>query len=157
MSEINFVKASLLNPNVQAFLATIRKSEGAQYNSLFGDTPNGKNTFNDYSTHPDVKVPFRNTYSTAAGAYQILYPTWVQLCAKLGVNDFSPETQDLMAAALLSMVNCLQKCMDGDLGYVLSKACKIWASLPGDNGYDQPQHDIAVIQGWFEGAGGVIA
>lgn len=80
------------NDNVKAFLMMIRHAreppERNGYRTLFG----GK-LFNDYAQHPRVKVPFRNTYSTAAGAYQFLYSTWYRLSLELGLKDFSRKVR----------------------------------------------------------------
>ena len=162
MSEINFLRKALENTNVKAFLMMIRHAEGTSaedgYQYLFGCTLRNKITFNNFSTHPNRRAKYTNKagkeiISTAAGAYQILYPTWKALCAQLGVSDFSPATQDLMAVALLSGANCLQKIMDGNLAYGLDKARKIWASLPGA-GADQPERSYADVSKWYADAGG---
>ena len=158
MSEVAFLKNALNNRNIKAFLMVIRHCEGTAaedgYEYLFGCTARNKITFNDFKTHPNRRVNYTNKagvklISTAAGAYQILYPTWKGLCAQLGVSDFSPATQDLMAVALLSGVNCVQRIMDGDWEYGIERARNIWASLPGE-GVDQPEKSMDECKKWFE-------
>jgi len=66
---------NLKNPNVQAFLALIRWTEGAGYQTFFGG-----GIINDLDDHPRIAIT-RNlggkpVTSTAAGAYQFLSKTW---------------------------------------------------------------------------------
>ena len=83
--------------NLSAFRDMIAVSEGTAnkgdngYNVLVGG-----GLFSDYSTHPNQLITLNSAglKSTAAGRYQILHGTWVSLCSKLGVSDFSPATQD---------------------------------------------------------------
>lgn len=151
-----FLQAAVLNANVQAFMTTISQSEGAQYNSLFGDTPNGKNTFDDYSKHPNVHVPFgKDNYSDAAGRYQIMFKTYTAVAEKYGFTDFEPQTQDLICAELISERDCLQRLMDGDFYYAVERCNNIWASLPGSP-YGQPVHDLETVAGWYVAANGTI-
>lgn len=142
------------SPNTDAFLKMIRQCEGTAgpngYRTLFG----GK-LFSDFSTHPNVRVPFRNTYSTAAGAYQILYGTWRTLAAKTGRWDFSPETQDLMALELIREKGALEDVVAGRVEAAVYKIRKIWASLPGA-GYNQPEKTIAQVKSYYTAAGGKI-
>ena len=160
MSELSFLQQALQNANVKAFLLMIRKSEGTDapdgYNYIFGSSPGNTVRFTDFSQHPDIKVPFRDTFSTAAGAYQILFGTWQHLQQQLALPDFSPGSQDLACVELLSEQNCVQRLMDGDFSYALQKAASIWASLPGNN-YGQPEHSIATVQQWYTDAGGTVA
>lgn len=78
----------------QALLDTIAGPESAgRYNVLYG----GK-TFNDFSDHPGIKTtitsgPNKGLKSSAAGAFQFIEPTWKDQKAKLGLTDFSPESQ----------------------------------------------------------------
>jgi muramidase (phage lysozyme) len=112
------------NDNVKAFLMMIRHAEGTAgangYRTLFG----GK-LFNDYAQHPRVKVPFRNTYSTAAGAYQFLYSTWYRLSLKLGLKDFSPESQDKACIELIREKNALEDVKNGNFESAIKKIAKV--------------------------------
>lgn len=151
MKQLTTAKQS---PNTVAFLKMIRQCEGTAgakgYNTLFG----GK-TFSDMSKHPNVRVPFRDTYSTAAGAYQILYGTYVRLAPKIGKWDFSPETQDLMALELIREKDALEDVVAGRVETAVYKVRKIWASLPGA-GYNQPEKTIAQVKSFYTAAGGSI-
>lgn len=159
MSELNFIKSALNNPNVQAMLKTIRQCEGTNapdgYNYLFGSSPHNDRRFDDLSTHPHIQEPFGTTTSSAAGAYQIMFPTWQNLSGKLGLHDFSPSTQDIMAVELMSMKNCVQKLIDGNFEYAVKCCNTTWASLPGSP-YGQPTHNLSEVTAWFKANGGVI-
>lgn len=144
-----------LNKNVKAFLAMIRKCEGTSgvngYKMLFG----GK-LFQDFSKHPNVRVPFRDTYSTAAGAYQFLHRTWTPIALRLGLLDFSPESQDKAAIELISEKNALNDIANGKFDVAINKVRKVWASLPGA-GYNQPEKTLATAKQYYTSAGGTIA
>lgn len=149
---------ALMNPNVQAFLAMIRKFESAgRYNVLYGG-----GTFDSYAVHPHVRVPFFNPktqkmdYSTAAGAYQITYPTWASILSLAGNGDFSPASQDAAAVWLLKMNGALDSIMQGDFNTALKLASRTWASLPFTDSM-QRHVTIAAAQQIYEQSGGVIA
>jgi len=149
---IKKVMGASTNSNVKAFLLMIRKCEGTAgengYRTLFG----GK-LFTDFSKHPNVKVPFSNTYSTAAGAYQFLYSTWVRIAATLNLKDFSPANQDLGAIELIREKNALLDVEQGRVQDAIRKVSKVWASLPGA-GYGQPEKSLTVAVSYYTAAGG---
>jgi len=159
MSDLSFCQQAVQNANVKAFLAMIRKSEGTDapdgYNYIFGSSPSNDTRFTDFSRHPNIRVPFRDTVSTAAGAYQILIGTWTTLQSVLGLPDFSPESQDIACVELLSERNCVARLMGGDFTFALQKSCNIWASLPGNN-YGQPMHSVDTVKQWYIDAGGSL-
>lgn len=160
MAELAFLEQALLNTNVQAFMKTIRQSEGTDapdgYTYLFGSSSRNSIRFNSFATHPHIEEPFGKQFSSAAGAYQIMYPTWQDIEQKLSLPDFSPHSQDIACLELLSEKDCVQKLMDGDFSYVLTQAASIWASLPG-NTYGQPEHSVATVTQWYIDNGGAIA
>lgn len=94
--------------------------------------------------------------STAAGAYQIIRPTWLRLKSKLSLPDFSPASQDAAAAELLRERGALARLEVGDFAGAVAKAKKEWASLPGA-GYGQGERSIAWLTDRFTEAGGVLA
>lgn len=149
--------------NRAAFLAMIGQSEVGQalinetdsgYNVLVGSTPGNPMTFDDYSTHPDILN--RAMDSTAAGLYQINYPTFQTVSRQTGLTDFSPETQDAMAIQLITNKGALADVDAGNFASAVAKCSGVWASLPG-NTYGQPTNALAKLQTWFENAGGVVA
>lgn len=157
---LQFLQSAVQNTNVKAFMLMIRKCEGTDapdgYKYLFGSSIRNNIRFTDFSKHPDIKSPFRNTFSTAAGAYQILYHTWTTIQAKYNLPDFSPDSQDIACCELISGVNSLEALMHGDFNQALEKCATIWASLPSAK-YDQPTHSIAQATDWYKEAGGQVA
>ena len=95
----------LENGNVRAFLKAIRLGEGTTDDMGYYRIVGG-GTFTDDSTHPRVKVHIEkyDLYSTAAGAYQIIWPTWKNLMMRYAFPDFSPECQDEAAVALIDEI-----------------------------------------------------
>lgn len=154
------VVAMSTDSNIDAFLKMLRHCEGTSgengYRTLFG----GK-LFDSYSSHPNKKVPFynkakgKNDYSTAAGAYQFLYSTWLEKKAKLLLPDFSPKSQDLAAIDILREKGALDFIKNGDLPRAIEKVKKVWASLPGA-GYQQPEKTLAKCIEYFKLNGGQI-
>lgn len=140
--------------NLKAFLDMIAYAEGTSgpdgYRTLFGGS-----LFDSYDDHPKVFVPFRNTTSSAAGRYQILYRTWRTLQDRLGLPDFSPDSQDAAAVELIRERGALNDVFAGRLTQAIGKVSKIWASLPGA-GYDQPERKITQLASAYRGAGGTI-
>lgn len=148
---------ALNNKNVQAFLAMIRQFEsGGDYSILYGG-----GHFTDYSTHPNVRVPFfnpatqRNDYSTAAGAYQIINPTWRGL-KFLGLGDFSPRSQDVMAVQLLKACGALADIVAGDFVGAIDSASGTWASLPKSTS-GQRKVSMQVALASYKSNGGITA
>lgn len=130
------VSSAVSDPNVQAFLTLIRTGEGTTgangYRTLFGG-----GTFSDYSRHPNIAVTRGALTSTAAGAYQILYRTWLEISASYGLVDFTPGSQDVAAVALIKRRGALADVLAGRFDAAIAKCAKEWASLPGSP-YGQP-------------------
>jgi muramidase (phage lysozyme) len=121
----------------------------------------GASVFTGYSQHPfaNGELPIvvvapgsrfpRGLRSDAAGRYQIMYATWTELAARLGLTDFSPKSQDLAAIELLRERGALAHLQSGaieravqqnaspsDLEMAVEDVSNIWASFPG-NSYGQ--------------------
>lgn len=145
------------NQNQQAFLWTIRVSEGT-------DGPNGYrtivggSTFDSFADHPRVLIPLPRLgiKSSAAGAYQIIRRTWDGVREKLGLVDFSPESQDAAALELIRQRGALADVRAGRFAVAIDKCKKEWASLPGA-GYGQHENTLARLQSAYTTAGGYIA
>jgi len=163
---------ALANHNVQAFLAMLRGpfEGGGRYDTLYHPShndplydPSAPLYFDGYDSHPDIKIYFTNPktgqadYTTAAGAYQILYRTWKGLTLLPGApQDFSPASQDWFAVALLKAAGALAPLMAGDLDSALRKASPVWASLPyTDSG--QVHGSYATAKRVYLAGGGTIA
>ena len=132
--------------NTRAFLTTIRQAENSSttavsetplpYNKIYGG-----GTFSDDSKHPNKAVTKWGNTSTAAGAYQFLAGRWNTISKKLGLKDFSPESQDQGALYLINEQNNDNPRAEGVVndiknGNVFQAATKLngtWTSLPGGN------------------------
>jgi len=123
-----------LAPNTKAFLDFLSKAEGADYNTIVGG-----GTFDDFSQHPNI-VGLRTAEgpSTAAGRYQIVGTTYRDVAPKLGITDFSPESQDKIAIELIRKAGALEDVQKGDYQSAISKLGNVWASLPSSP-YSQPK------------------
>jgi muramidase (phage lysozyme) len=118
--------------NVAAFLKLIRFAEHKTdsddvYFLLYG----GKQRFTDVSKHPNKAITAWGHTSTAAGAYQILYPTWKEAKDKGVVLDFSKASQDKLAAAKLKSRGALSFVEKGDIEHAIPLLRHEWTSLPG--------------------------
>ncbi|WP_232435877.1 glycoside hydrolase family 104 protein [Burkholderia ubonensis] len=140
------------DPNVQAFLLMIRTGEGTTgpngYRTLFGG-----GLFDSFGDHPNVAVTRGTLTSTAAGAYQILYRTWLEAKAALGLTDFSPASQDAAAVWLIKRRGALADVQAGRFDAAIRKCNKEWASLPGSP-YGQPTLTLARAHSLLLAAGG---
>lgn len=132
-----------LNKNLQAFLMLITKTEGTDkqgtpYNEIFG-----YDNFYDFSKHPQIRRTFfnpktkKNDFSTAAGRYQINYPTYKML----GMTSFTPEAQDAGAIKLIKQNGAYGDVISGRFETAINKTNKVWASLPGSP-YKQPTYTM---------------
>lgn len=155
------INTALQNKNVQAFLRVIRDAESAgEYNVLYGG-----GHFDDYSKHPNIRTPFHNPlkskegnndFSTAAGAYQINYPTWIFILTVSTISDFSKLSQDKAAIVLLKTRGALSPLFAGDFKSALDAASGTWASLPGSkSGQRQLSYDSVLAK--FNSYGGAVA
>ena len=175
-SDYNMLKAPPLpqaETNLAAMKETIKRSEGTAnqgdpYRVCYGY----KHRSASFADHPAIPGEWRGEtlsdamcagagmgagcVSTAAGAYQIIKPTWVNLKAKLNLPDFSPASQDAAAVELLRQRGALGPLGRGDLAGAIAAAKKEWASLPGA-GYGQGERSYAWLENIFTGAGGVLA
>ena len=129
-----------LDARRRAFLDAIaRRESGGRYNVIYGGR-----TFSDYSRHPRVDVPIQSgpnkgKTSSAAGKYQFIKGTWDDQARRLGLTDFSPQSQDLAAwdLAARSYAKRTGQSLDSALVNPTSAAQaagqlrNIWTSLPG--------------------------
>lgn len=153
------ITATYLPENIKAFLQTIQFTEGTYlkanpYAVLFGGS-----TFSDFSTHPNVRVPFHNPlrstpgnndYSTAAGAYQILKGT----DDSLGGGFFDPETQDLKGVELIKRRGAYNDILNDDIETAARKLSPEWASMPYSTS-GQPKKSLTKVKSVYEAAKGL--
>lgn len=149
-----------MNANALAFLECIAACEGVNtpvgYRALFGYHPirNPNQLFdNGFRTHPNIRVPFRDTFSTAAGRGQIIFPTFARLQRKLGTTDFAPATQDQMMLELVAERGAMGDVKNGAITEALRKCSPEWASLPYAT-YDQPTRSLEWALKAYLDAGG---
>ena len=158
--------------NLNAFLFMIKASEhvyprdvvnDACYNIFYGGS-----TFDNMSDHPvntgeKRGVPLADNVcravglnpgcvSTAAGAYQIIRPTWNNIRnIKPRLPDFSKDSQDQAAIRLLDQVGALTLISEGDIKGAIKKASKLWASLPGSTAQQNPKKLQFALDRFAEG------
>lgn len=156
------LNAALTDANARAFMAMLAASEGTKgigndgYNVMFG-----KRIFTSYADHPRQFFSFTNTegrvqYTSAAGRYQFIARTWDALRAKLGLPDFSPQSQDLACLELIRERGALGDVLAGNLAAAIDKCAPTWASLPGA-GYPQPERKFSFLVAAYTDAGGTTA
>jgi lysozyme len=145
--------------NLSAFLYMIRSTEHVYPRDVIGDAAYsifyGGSKFQSFRDHPVLTgekkgVPLPDAMcaaaglkpgcvSTAAGAYQLIKPTWVRLRDRLNLPDFSPLSQDRAAVGLLEEIGAVDLIYAGDIEGAIHKASKIWASLPGSTAQQNPK------------------
>jgi muramidase (phage lysozyme) len=147
--------------NLQAFLDMIAHSEIGD--ALLAKSDNGYNVlvggalFVGYADHPRVKVNLgKGLWSTAAGRYQILAGIWDSYRKLLNLPDFSPASQDAVAARLIRERGAYPDIEAGNFDSALVKVHTIWASLPGA-GYGQHENKLANLRAAYTAAGGTLA
>ncbi len=158
--------------NLNAFLWMIRFSVGTDqpdgYRVVYGyetvlkdlsDHPiatgewTGKRLPDEYCRRAGINPPCK---STAAGAYQFIYPTWKSLKSRLNLKDFSPQSQDLAAIQLIRESYALEDVQVGMFSFAVLKIRHIWPSLPG-NTAGQPQRKLAELKDYYINKGGKLA
>lgn len=151
------LQAALGNKNVRAFLKAIRLGEGTTDEAGYYRIVGG-GTFTDDRAHPNVRVFIARykVWSTAAGAYQIIGPTWRGLVKQYGFEDFSPDCQDEAAVALIAGRKALEDVRAGRFEEAVAKCALEWASLPGSQA-GQRTEDIADVRKVYQDNGGTIA
>ena len=149
------------SPYLGAFLYMIRTAEHEprfedwqRYGLFYTSIP-----FENFADHPvntgelkPVRLPDRlcapsglnpPCYSSAAGAYQIIRPTWnrVRQAGAWGprLEDFSPINQDEAARRLLIEAGALGNIESGNIEGAIRQVSRIWASLPGSSAMQNPK------------------
>jgi muramidase (phage lysozyme) len=148
LSNARKVDVSVLdNQNVKAFLQVIRKGEGTLgevgYSTLFGGSK-----FVGFSDHPRQTVTRGRYTSTAAGAYQFLSSTWDETSRIMGLQDFSPASQDIAAVGRIAIRGALADVLAGRFESAVRKTAKEWASLPFSP-YGQPTQSLAAARSFY--------
>lgn len=149
--------------NVCAFLSMLAWSEGTDNgkqptNDRGYDVIVGGGLFRGYADHPRalVYLPKLRIQSTAAGRYQLLRRYYDAYKKTLGLKDFSPLSQDLIALQQIRERRALPLIQAGKIPEAIKAVSNIWASLPGA-GYGQPEHKLANLLAVYRAAGGKVA
>lgn len=149
--------------NVCAFLDAIAFSEGTdngrqRTNNHGYDVIVGGGLFTSYADHPRklVALPSLGIKSTAAGRYQLLSRYFDAYKKTLGLKDFSPLSQDLIAIQQIRERKALQLIQAGQFEQAVRQVRNIWASLPGA-GYGQHEHKLENLLAAYRKAGGTVA
>lgn len=124
----------LKDKNVSAFLKAVADAEGGGYDFKYGAVKGKKNDpwrFTDFSTHPG---PGWGGSTTASGMYQVTKPTWAQMAGAMGLSDFSPTTQDLIAVEILRTEEAIDDVQAGNINAAVGKLARRWAALPQGKG-----------------------
>lgn len=148
--------------NVVAFLDMLAWSEGtdngkqATRDSGY-DVIVGGQLFKGYADHPRVVVdlPKLKIQSTAAGRYQLLRRYYDAYKKTLGLKDFMPLSQDLIALQQMRERRALPLIQAGKTTEAIHAVSNIWASLPGA-GYGQHEQKLADLLAVYRKAGGRI-
>lgn len=151
------LQEALQSPNVRAFLRAIRLGEGTS-DDLGYTRIVGGDQFNHFVDHPRARRYIRRykVWSTAAGAYQIIAPTWDGLVRQYNFPDFCPECQNEAAVALIAEKRALRHVKNGDLSKAIPLLRGVWASLPGADG-GQRQEPLDSVMAEYQRHGGTLA
>ena len=161
--DIHIYRSAWFDPlpelRMRAFLHCIRdyesqeeKDDAKRFNMLNTALPGSKERrFTGYQSHPWASVEKSKwPQSTAAGPYQILCSTWLELTQGIGgdgkvylprqeffleknTEEFSPQLQDRMAVALIDRRpgDPLGDVRNGKIEDAVAKLLAEWTSLPG--------------------------
>ncbi|MBW4576331.1 MAG: glycoside hydrolase family 104 protein [Aphanothece sp. CMT-3BRIN-NPC111] len=140
-------------PQVRAFLDVISWAETGTIDDRSYQTLVFKGFFNNFSTHPKVKqcapISGRRVCSTAAGRYQMMGFNWDKLAPKLGLKDFSPESQDKMALYFIQQKGAMPDLLAGRFEKAACKVGGIWASFPCNN-YGQHPKSMGKLKQFYQ-------
>lgn len=149
--------------NVVAFLDMLAWSEGTDKSTQATkdrgyDVLVGGQLFNGYADHPRVLVdlPKLKIQSTAAGRYQLLRRYFDAYRKSLGLKDFSPLSQDLIALQQIRERRALSLIQAGKIPEAIQAVSNIWASLPGA-GYGQHERTLQSLLAVYRKAGGMVS
>lgn len=123
----------LSNPNVQAALEAIAYAEGTAKAANPYSVGYNYNAISDLSKHPGKTYGYTQFGPTsAAGKYQATKTTWGRASKALGLDDFSPKSQDIFAVAMMDVRGVLDDVVKGNVVEALSgkNIGNEWTSLP---------------------------
>ncbi|WP_315707396.1 glycoside hydrolase family 104 protein [Brenneria uluponensis] len=145
---------ALNNPNARSYLDAISRAEGTSgymnsgYHTMFGG-----GQVASLADHPRQLKNFQQTNgmwnkTSAAGRYQFTQKSWDEAAKTLGLNDFSPQNQDLAALWLIQRAGQLDNVLNGNFMDATNHLGGVWASLPSSP-YAQPKRSAAEMEGYY--------
>ncbi|MEQ9770878.1 lysozyme [Pectobacterium jejuense] len=145
---------ALNNPHARSYLDAISRAEGTSgymnsgYHTMFGG-----GQVASLADHPRQLKDFQQTDGTwnktsAAGRYQFTQKSWDEAAAALGLNDFSPKSQDMAALWLIQRAGQLDNVLSGDFMTATNNLGGVWASLPSSP-YAQPKRSQAEMEAYY--------
>ncbi len=164
----------LLNPNINAYLLTIRRGEGTLGDNGYYKTFGGGSisTLDVRPAHKIYKAVHKHKpksmfdtvkvdtlYSSAVGAFQFLnsdtHPYWDEQADAFGWDDILPVHQEIGALHKIDERHAIEDIMGGDIVSAISKTGSVWASLPGSN-YHQPTQKLNEALAFYQASGGAL-
>jgi muramidase (phage lysozyme) len=159
--------------NIAAFLGMIREAEGtANSADPYAVCYAYRHTIRNFANHPAITGEWKGErlsdamcrnagfgpgcISSAAGAYQIIKPTWINVAKALGLPDFELSSQDAAAVELIRRRGALEDVKAGRIASAINKCRNEWASLPG-NFAKQGQRSQGDLITWYMQNGGTTA
>jgi muramidase (phage lysozyme) len=133
----------LSNPNVTAFLDAIANAEGLEGRPNGGyDLGFGYRKIASLAEHPYVGRELTpNGVSSASGRFQFMGHTWGDMKRALGLQDFSPISQQVAALKQLEQLGVLESVARGTVGSrELSRVAQVWASVESAAGSGGSAH-----------------
>lgn len=130
----NNVRANPVNnPRVRAFLDTIAVMEGTTGPEGYYMQYTGTK-IQDLHQHPremrcGTDIRNNKLCSDAAGRYQFLSTSWDLYGGAIGVKDFSPTNQDLVAIEIIKSKGALTDIEEGKLESAFIKLAYVWPSF----------------------------
>jgi muramidase (phage lysozyme) len=146
-SRLERVEPYLNNPNVRRYLDMISAAEATQthgYRTAFGGGKIAKLDDHPRVLHAFTQTDGKKNKTGAAGRYQITLSTWDDVSSKLGLKDFSPRSQDLVAIELLRRAGALDAVANADWQTAIARSGGAWASLPSST-YPQKRRSMEFV------------
>ncbi len=109
-------------------------------------------TFRTYETFP----PLDGVTVSEAGRYQLAELDYWRYAERLGLDDFSPLSQDRIAVEQMRERHALPLIQSGHIGTAIAACANVWPHLsPKDFGNDPQRH--ALLMTAYRNAGGTVA